>query len=104
MVFARTGEASFAHSAAGKSAGRLGHSRIMRDAAGQNGYLVFSRPAYQCARIALGTADERQELKQSVLKRKAFRYYIKGLEKTAPVTMDHLTLWNAIQPDLAALC
>ncbi len=49
-------------------------SRIMKDAAGQHGYLVFSRPAYQCAQIALGSAAERQELKQSVVKRKAFRY------------------------------
>ncbi len=75
-------------------------SRIMKDAAGQHGYLVFSRPAYQCAQIALGSAAERQELKQSVVKRKAFRSYIKGLEKTAPVTTDHLTQWNAIQPNL----
>ena len=75
-------------------------SRIMKDAAGQHGYQVFSRPAYQCAQIALGSAAERQELKQSVVKRKAFRSNIKGLEKTAPVTMDHLTQWNAIQPNL----
>ena len=76
-------------------------SRTMKDAAAQHGYLVFSRPAYQCARIALGSAAERQELKQSVLKRKAFRSYIKGLEKSAPVTMDHLTQWNVIHPSLS---
>jgi CelD/BcsL family acetyltransferase involved in cellulose biosynthesis len=75
-------------------------SRVMKDAAGQHGYLVFSRPAYQCAQVALGCAAERQELKQSVVKRKAFRSYIKGLEKTAPVTVDHLKQWNAIQPNL----
>jgi CelD/BcsL family acetyltransferase involved in cellulose biosynthesis len=75
-------------------------SRIMKDAASQHGYLVFSRPAYQCAQIALGSASERQELKQSVVKRKAFRSYIKGLEKTAPVTMDHLKQWNAVRPNL----
>jgi CelD/BcsL family acetyltransferase involved in cellulose biosynthesis len=74
--------------------------RIMKDTASQHGYLVFSRPAYQCAQIALGSPTERQELKQSVVKRKAFRSYIKGLEKTAPVTMDHLTQWNAIHPNL----
>jgi CelD/BcsL family acetyltransferase involved in cellulose biosynthesis len=76
-------------------------SRVMKDAAGHHGYLVFSRPAYQCAQIALGSAAERQELKHSVVKRKAFRSYIKGLEKTAPVTMDHLTKWDAIQPNLS---
>ena len=79
-------------------------SRTMKDAAAQHGYLVFSRPAYQCARIALGTAAERQELKQSVLKRKAFRSYLKGLEKTAPVTMDHLTSVECDSAESAALC
>ncbi len=75
-------------------------SRIMKDAAGRHGYLVFSRPAYQCAQIRLGSPAERQELKQSVVKRKAFRYYLKGLEKTGPVTMDHLTRWNEIPTNL----
>jgi CelD/BcsL family acetyltransferase involved in cellulose biosynthesis len=75
-------------------------SRIMKDAASQHGWLVFSRPAYQCAQITLGSSAERQELKQSVVKRKAFRYDLRGLEKTGPVTMDHLTQWNAIQANL----
>jgi CelD/BcsL family acetyltransferase involved in cellulose biosynthesis len=75
-------------------------SRIMKDAAGRQGYLLFSRPAYRCAQIMLGSSAERQELKKSVLKRKAFRYYMKGFEKTGPVTVDHLTQWNTIQPNL----
>ena len=75
-------------------------ARILKGAAGQHGYLVFSRPAYQCARIRLGTPAERQTLKQSVGKRKAFRYYLKGLEKTGPVTVDHLTEWNTVQANL----
>ncbi len=75
-------------------------SRIMKDAAAQHGYLVFSRPAYQCAQITLGSPAERQDLKQSVVKRKAYRYYLKGLQKTGPVTMDHLTQWDAIQMNL----
>jgi CelD/BcsL family acetyltransferase involved in cellulose biosynthesis len=75
-------------------------SRIMKDAASQHGWLVFSRPAYQCAQITLGSSAERQELKQSVVKRKAFRQDLRGLEKTGPVTMDHLTQWNAIQANL----
>ena len=54
----------------------------LKGAAEKHGYLVFSRPAYRCAQIRLGTAAERQALKQSVVKRKAFRSYLKGLEKT----------------------
>jgi CelD/BcsL family acetyltransferase involved in cellulose biosynthesis len=75
-------------------------SRIMKDAASQHGYLVFSRPAYQCAQITLGSSTEREKLKQSVVKRKAFRYYLKGLEKTGPVTVDHLTQWDGIRANL----
>jgi CelD/BcsL family acetyltransferase involved in cellulose biosynthesis len=75
-------------------------SWTMKDAARRHGYLVFSRPAYQCAQITLGSAAERQELKQSAVKRKAFRYYLKGMEKTGPVTMDHLRHWDAVRPNL----
>jgi CelD/BcsL family acetyltransferase involved in cellulose biosynthesis len=75
-------------------------SRILRGAAGQNAYRVFSRPAYQCARVTPGSSEERQKLKQSVLKRKAFRYYLKGLEKKGKVEMDHLTSWDEIQTEL----
>jgi len=75
-------------------------SRVLRDAAGQNAYRVFSRPAYQCARITLGSVEERQKLKQTVIKRKAFRYYLKGLEKKGPVAVDHLGSWNEIQTEL----
>ena len=75
-------------------------SPILKSAAGKHGYLVFSRPAYQCARIALGSSEERQKLKQAVVKRKAFRYYLKGLEKSGPVRVDHLTQWNAVQKNL----
>lgn len=75
-------------------------SRILKDAAGRHGYLVFSRPAYRCAHITLGSSADRQNLRQSVVKRKAFRYYLKGLEKTAPVTVDHLRQWDAIAANL----
>lgn len=77
-----------------------GTSGILNGAAGKHGYLVFSRPAYQCAQIALGSSAERQKLKQGVVKRKAFRYCLKGLEKTGAVTVDHLTQWNTIGANL----
>jgi CelD/BcsL family acetyltransferase involved in cellulose biosynthesis len=75
-------------------------SRVLRAAAGQNAYRVFSRPAYQCARVTPGSSEERRKVKQSVLKRKAFRYYLRGLEKKGKVEMDHLTSWNEIQTEL----
>ena len=75
-------------------------SRILRAAAGQNAYRVFSRPAYQCARVTAGSSDERQKVKQAALKRKAFRYYLKGLEKKGRVETDHLASWDEIQTEL----
>ncbi len=75
-------------------------TQVMKDAAGQHGYLVFSRPAYQCPQVVPGSSAERQKLKQSVVKRKAFRYYLKGLEKAGPVTVDHLTQSNSIRENL----
>ena len=75
-------------------------SRVLRVAAGQNAYRVFSRPAYQCARVTPGAPEERQELKQTAVRRKAFRYYLKGLEKKGRVEMDDLTSWNEIQKEL----
>src|SRR4051812_47885926 len=34
-----------------------GVARVLKDVAGEHGYLVFSRPAYQCARIAFGSSS-----------------------------------------------
>ena len=75
-------------------------SLTLKGSAEKHGYLVFSRPAYRCAQIRLGTPAERQALKESVVKRKAFRSYLKGLKKTGAVTVDHLTEWNGIQANL----
>jgi CelD/BcsL family acetyltransferase involved in cellulose biosynthesis len=75
-------------------------SRVLRDAAGRNAYRVFSRPAYQCARVTLTSSDERQKLKQAAIKRKSFRYYLKGLEKKGRVAVDHLKQWSSIQEEL----
>jgi CelD/BcsL family acetyltransferase involved in cellulose biosynthesis len=81
-----------------------GVARVLKDVAGEHGYLVFSRPAYQCARIAFGSSSgdspERQKLKQAAIKRKAFRYCVKNLEKSGPVTIDHLTDWEAVRANL----
>jgi CelD/BcsL family acetyltransferase involved in cellulose biosynthesis len=75
-------------------------SLTLKEAAEEHGYLVFSRPAYRCAQIRLGTPAERHDLKESVVKRKAFRSYLRGLEKNGRVTLDHLTQWNSISANL----
>ena len=65
-------------------------SASLQDTSRGHGYAMFSRPAYQCARIVLGSAEERQALKQSIAKRKALRYALKGLSKRGPVKIDSL--------------
>ena len=75
-------------------------AQALKDAAGGHDYLTFSRPAYRCAQIELGSAAERQELKQTVVNRKGFRYCLKGLEKMGPVTVDHLSQWDAVRANL----
>lgn len=64
------------------------------------GYSMFSRPAYDCAGIVLGSLEPRRGLKQSLIKRKALRYALKGLAKQGPVRLDHLSSWAAIEPVL----
>ncbi len=75
-------------------------SPTLPSAAAAYGYHTFCRPAYQCSQIQLGSAAERQKLKQNVVKRKAFRYYLKGLEKKGSVGIDHLKNWSAIEQAL----
>jgi CelD/BcsL family acetyltransferase involved in cellulose biosynthesis len=63
-------------------------------------YSMFSRPAYQCARIVLGSPEQRLVLRQSVVNRKALRYALKGLGKQGPLRFEHLKSWETIEPVL----
>jgi len=74
--------------------------RALRLASGMNGCLIFSRPAYSCAQIVLGSSLERQRVKLSVSTRKTLRYCLKGLGKHGPVAADHLTSCDSIQTAL----
>jgi CelD/BcsL family acetyltransferase involved in cellulose biosynthesis len=64
------------------------------------GYRTFLRPAYLCAQIVLGAGEQRQQLKQTLAKRKHLRYYIRGMEKQAQVKIEHLKSWECIEPVL----
>jgi CelD/BcsL family acetyltransferase involved in cellulose biosynthesis len=69
-------------------------------AARQHGYWTFARRAYLCGQIVLGAGEEREQLKRAVMKRKHLRYYIRGMEKQAPVRTENLKLWENIEPVL----
>lgn len=55
-----------------------------------HGQATFSRPAFRCAQIVLASSTERQKVRESVLKRKALRSFLRSLEKYGSVSIDHL--------------
>jgi CelD/BcsL family acetyltransferase involved in cellulose biosynthesis len=75
-------------------------SRDLTRIAEVRGYFVFSRPAYQCARIMLGRQERRQEIKRAATKRKALRYSLKALSRVGPVRVEHLKGPDALQEAL----
>ena len=63
-------------------------------------YHLHSRPAYLCARVVLGSAEERAALKQAMGAKKRLRRNIRGLEKQGRVCVRHDTQWDQIEPIL----
>jgi CelD/BcsL family acetyltransferase involved in cellulose biosynthesis len=64
------------------------------------GYRTFSRPAYLCALITLGSCAERRSLRNVISNRKALRYSLKGLGKHGPVSVEHLKSRENLQAAL----
>jgi CelD/BcsL family acetyltransferase involved in cellulose biosynthesis len=60
-------------------------------------YYLHSRPAYACAQVVMGSADERVLLKQSVLAKKRLRRNMRELTKKGPVTLRHDADWYEIE-------
>lgn len=48
-------------------------------AARKHGHVTFSRQAFQCAQVLLSPSTERQKVKESAVKRKALRSFLRGL-------------------------
>lgn len=65
-----------------------------------HGYRIFSRPAYLCARITLGSGAERRSLMNVIRNRKVLRYCLKGLAKHGPVSVEHLKSGENLQAAL----
>jgi CelD/BcsL family acetyltransferase involved in cellulose biosynthesis len=72
-------------------------SRALTVATQGHGYIAFSRPAFLCAQIAMGSSAERRNLRDLVVNRKALRYSLKGLRKHGPVSIDHLRSRDSLQ-------
>jgi CelD/BcsL family acetyltransferase involved in cellulose biosynthesis len=66
-------------------------------AAKKYGFHVYMRPAYLCAQVELGSGNQRQELKASLLGKKKLRRYLREMEREGPVTFAHLQSLDQIQ-------
>ncbi len=63
-------------------------------------YHLHLRPAYLCARVVLGSGEERAAIKQSIVTKKRLRRNIRELEKRGAVSILHDTSWDQIEPAL----
>jgi CelD/BcsL family acetyltransferase involved in cellulose biosynthesis len=72
----------------------------LRTAAERNGFHVYTRPACLCARVELGSTEQRQKLKTALSGYRKFRRYIRAMERDAPVKFVHLQSQAQIQAAL----
>src|SRR5262249_54305092 len=61
-----------------------------------HGFHAFSRQAYDCAQVRLGTHEQREQLRSTLSKKKWFRYGLRALARVEPVTIRHLTTWEQV--------
>ncbi len=69
----------------------------LRVAAQKYGVYLYMRPAYLCAQVELGSGNQRQELKASLVGKKKLRRYLREMEREGPVTFAHLQSLDQIQ-------
>jgi len=93
---------------------RLGMSRVvlanlpadsatlaaLRAAAKKHGFHMYVRPAYSCPQVELGSAAQREELKNAISRKRQVRRCLKALEQEGPLTMTYLRSWSEIQAAL----
>jgi CelD/BcsL family acetyltransferase involved in cellulose biosynthesis len=74
--------------------------RVLRMAAKKHGFNFYIRPAYRCPQVKLGSAAEREEFKNQVMRKRQLRRCLKALEREGPVTWNYLRSWEQIEPVL----
>lgn len=73
---------------------------VVRAAAKKHGLHAHMRPAYACSQVKLGTAEQRQELKTTVARKRQLKRCLKMMEREGPVTLSFLRSWSEIEPML----
>jgi CelD/BcsL family acetyltransferase involved in cellulose biosynthesis len=61
-------------------------------------YHLHLRPAYLCARVTFGSAEQRSSVKQSILTKKRLRRNLRELGKRGTVSVRHDTNWDQVAP------
>jgi CelD/BcsL family acetyltransferase involved in cellulose biosynthesis len=69
----------------------------LRSAAKKYGFHLYIRPASLCPQVELGSAEQRQELKTTVMRKRQLRRCLKAMEREGPVTCTYLKSWTQIQ-------
>lgn len=72
----------------------------LQSAAGKHGFHIFARPAYLCAQVQLGSAEQRDQMKTNLSGKKKIRRYLREMEKKGPVTFVHLHEYSELQAAL----
>jgi CelD/BcsL family acetyltransferase involved in cellulose biosynthesis len=62
----------------------------VQGAARKNKFHLFMRSAYLCARVELGSSNQRSEMKSTLNGKKKFRRYLREMERKGRVTFAHL--------------
>ncbi len=75
-------------------------ARALGDVAARHHYSVFSRPAYRCAQVLFSAPEHREAILQMVHRNRRFARLLKGMGKTAQVTLSHLKSWERIESAL----
>ena len=75
---------------------------VLRTMATKHGFHIYMRPAYLCAQVKLGSAEQRQQLKKDLVGKKKLRRYLRAMEREGPVTFVHLQSQQQIQAALPA--
>jgi CelD/BcsL family acetyltransferase involved in cellulose biosynthesis len=69
----------------------------LRAAAKKYGFHLYIRPSSSCPQVELGSAEQRQELKTTVTRKRQLRRCLKAMEREGPVTCVYLKSWDQIQ-------
>jgi CelD/BcsL family acetyltransferase involved in cellulose biosynthesis len=74
----------------------------IRAAARKTNFYCFMRPAYLCAQVALGSGEQRLQLKATMSGKKKLRRYLRAMEREGPVTITHRQTYAEILEALPA--